>query len=577
MIPCRAKGCLTKLIRNLARTACLRRNRGRAKHKRDAEYQSHKELPSKRAPKERSKTSKKVHTWKKYTTSKKDALLAKLCYDSFIMEHPPSPDLLGKTAPNLSRQTWWIASLFAVAVAMGAAVGARWSYLSNHASPEVLAAQEQTPFFGGMRKWLFGSQAPAGMAGKQDPAEDKRLTVLFLGIGGPGHEGSNLTDSILLTSIDLETKKVGILSLPRDLAYPLDGGRFEKINAVHAYAEQQAPGEGAIRTAHAFSELLEVPIDHVVRVDFRGFVKFIDALGGITVNVETSFTDTTYPSSSPPNSWKTVSFKKGVQTMDGERALIYARSRHGNNGEGSDFGRSRRQQLVMLAVREKLLSLNTLSDPGKLADMYRVVSSHVQTNLSVWDMLAFAPLARDFEPQNITMNVLTDAPDGLLTSGNVGGAYMLFPKQRDWSEIRAIAQNPYTSAEARAEQKQPQETVKLEIKNGTFKTNFAAQVAAKLEQNGYEIGTLGNAGKRGFERTAIYDLTGGKKPAELLRLQKELRADIVTLTPEQLTAGNAGSYRTFLLDTNTQERVYSQTTDFVLILGEASFAFVDQR
>ena len=493
------------------------------------------------------------------------------------MEHPPSPDLLGTTKPDLSRQTWVIAGLFAVAVAMGAAVGARWSYLSNHAPQEIANAQQNTPFFGGMRKWLFGTQITPEGGDTQDPTQDKRITVLLLGIGGPGHEGSNLTDSILLASLDMETKNVGILSLPRDLAYPLDGGRFEKINAVHAYAEQQAPGEGAIRTARAFSELLEVPIDHVIRVDFRGFVKFIDALGGITVDVERAFTDTTYPSSTPPNSWKTVSFKKGVQTMDGERALMYARSRHGNNGEGSDFARSKRQQLVMLAVREKLLSLNTLADPGKLADLYRVVSGHVQTNLSVWDMLAFAPLAKEFTPQNITMNVLTDAPDGVLTSGNVGGAYMLFPKRQDWSEIRAIAQNPYSTPASREQQHQPQESVRLEIKNGTFKTNFAAQVAAKLEKGGYEIGALGNAGKRGFERTAIYDLTGGKKPAELLRLQKTLQADVVTLAPDQIVTGNSGSYRTFPLDATTQERVYSQTTDFVLILGEASFAFVDQR
>ncbi len=408
-------------------------------------------------------------------------------------------------------------------------------------------------------------------------AQEGRMNILVLGIGGAGHEGSNLTDSILLASIDTETNKIGVVSLPRDLAYPLGSGRFEKINAVHAYAEQDAPGEGAIRTAQAFSHLLEVPIDHVVRIDFQGFKTFIEAIDGISVNVETSFTDPTYPTTNPPNGWKTVSFKKGLQAMNGEQALIFARSRHGNNGEGSDFARSRRQQLVMLAVREKLLSLGTLSDPGKLANIYRAISDHVQTNLSVWDLLKFAPMAKDFSRENMTLTTLTDAPDGVLTSGNVGGSYMLFPKEPDWSQIREIVQNPFQTRTQQIAAVRPEETIKLEIKNGTFRTNFAAQAAAKLETSGYEIMNLGNATKRGFERTSIYDLTGGKKPKELARLQKLLQADVVSLTADQLKTGNAGSYRTFPLDTTTEERSYSQTTDFLLVLGEASFAFVNAR
>lgn len=491
------------------------------------------------------------------------------------MDHTPSPDLLRAMEGRFKKQTVIIALVFMGLVATFSAYAARWSYLSN----QQLAANHQTaphlPIISDVRRLLFGEGASA--IAPTFPSEKNRLNILILGIGGAGHEGSNLTDSILIASVDLEKKRVGLVSIPRDLAYPLGSGRFEKINAVHAYAEQEAPGEGAIRTAQAFSQLLETPIDHVVRIDFQGFTKFIDAIGGITVNVETGFTDPTYPVGDKSGAVKTVTFKKGAQTLNGEQALMFTRSRHGNNGEGSDFARSRRQQVVMLAVREKLLSLGTLADPGKLADIYRVVSEHVQTDLSVWDLLKFAPLAKDFSQDKVTMTTLTDAPDGVLTAANVGGAYMLFPKQPDWSEIRTIVKSPFDTATIRKQEERPKETVRLEVKNGTFRTNFAAQAAAKLERNGYEIGTLGNAARRGFERSAIYDLTGGKKPAELARLQRLLNADVVSISPEQVVSTNNGSYRTFPLDKDVLERVYSQNTDFLLILGDASFAFVEAK
>lgn len=485
---------------------------------------------------------------------------------------PRSPDLLQAAEGQFKRQTTIVTVVFMLLVASASAYAARWSYLSNHQDAAQQARANSLPVFQDLRRLLFGTQIPPS---DQPPQSEHQMSILILGIGGPGHEGSNLTDSILLASVNLKEQKVGLVSIPRDLAYPLGGGRFEKINSVHAYAEQDAPGEGAVRTAQAFSQLLETRIDHVIRIDFQGFTKLIDAIGGITVTVENGFTDPSYPSNNPPNSWKTVSFKKGVQEMNGERALMFARSRHGNNGEGSDFARSRRQQIVMIAVRDKLLSLGTLTDPNKLADIYQAVANHVQTSFSVWDLLKFAPMAKDFSRQNMTLNVLDDRPNGVLTSATVNGAYMLFPKQPDWSEVRHIVQNPFSTDTTRKEAVRPQESIRLEIKNGTFRTNFAAQAAAKLEKNGYEITNLGNAAKRGFEQTAIYDLTGGKKPAELARLQKLLQANVVSISQNQLKQEENGTARLFPLDTETTERAYSQTTDFLLILGEASFAFVE--
>lgn len=478
---------------------------------------------------------------------------------------------------RIHRQTYIIGGVFALLVAVVSGLGAYASYRSVQRGTSVLGEVGDVPVIADIRRLMFGQDSNA-LA--EQPAKSDRMNVLLFGVGGEGHDGPQLTDTIILASIDLKDKKVAMLSIPRDTAYPLGGGRFEKINSVQAYAEQEHPGEGARVAADALGKLLEVKIDHVVRIDFSGFAKFIDAIGGVDVNVERAFTDPQYPTED--EGWMTVSFKKGMQHFTGTQALTYARSRHGNNGEGSDFARSRRQQLLMLAVREKLLSLQTLSNPTKLSSLYSVISSHLQTDFTLWDFLQVAPLAKDFSREQITMRVLTDAPDGELVAANVAGAFMLFPKEPDWSQIREIAQNPFVTSTqiqvavtASDKKTTPeQETVKLEVKNGTARTGFASQVAAKLERSGYEIMAFGNAVRRGYERTVVYDLTNGKKPAQLSVLRRLLQADVSTISP---TPDPADPKRPKILlnDGLAPERLSAPNVDFLIILGEASDAFIN--
>lgn len=474
---------------------------------------------------------------------------------------------------GMHRQTYLVGGVFAVFVALLSGLGAYASYRSVKGGTTVLSEVGKAPIISDIRRLVLGRSTN----NDAHPVVRDQMNILLLGIGGDGHDGAQLTDTIILASVHLKEKKVALLSIPRDTAYPLGGGRFEKINAVQAYAEQAEPGEGARRTADALGKLLEIDIHHVVRIDFAGFSRFIDAIGGIDVNVERSFVDPQYPTAD--DKWTTVSFKKGVQHFSGEQALTFARSRHGNNGEGSDFARSHRQQLIMIAVREKLLSLQTLGDASKLSALYSVVSSHIQTDFTLWDLLQVAPLAKDFSPERMTLRVLTDAPSGELVAANVGGAFMLFPKDPDWSDIREIAQNPFAAPGAAQVKTSPakdgaSEPIKLEVKNGTARTGFASQVAAKLERSGYEVVAFGNAGRRGYERTVIYDLTNGKKSAEVSVLRRLLQADVATILPRR----DANDGRTWL-DLNDglpAERLASANADFILILGEASYAFVNQ-
>lgn len=466
------------------------------------------------------------------------------------------------------RKTLALAGVFTLFVTMIAFVGAAASYQSVSHGTSVMTEFSRLPVINEARQFVFGSSALDAntLTGKTDN-EPNLLRILVLGISGPGHDGSLLTDSIMLATVDLDTKKVGIVSIPRDTAYPRVDGTFEKINAVHAYEEQDHPGEGAVRTAQKFSDFFGVNIDHVVRIDFRGFAAFIDAIGDVNVDVEKSFSDNQYPT--PDDLWQTISFKKGPQTMDGATALIYARSRHGNNGEGSDFARARRQQLIMLAVRQKLLSLNTLADPGKLANLYQAVTSHLQSDMTPWDAIKLAPLVQDFKPENITSKVLTDAPDNELVAATVNGSFLLFPRANNWTRIKEIIKDPFASTEQR--EKDAPKLSRIEVKNGTLHTGLALQISNNLNIDGFSAQNMGNAIRRNYARTLLVDLTEGKKSDELAKLRRQLNAD-VSLSSVTTTVGADGVKRRVVYTAaSNQETIYNEDTDFLILLGESSY------
>ncbi|MDF1497711.1 MAG: LCP family protein [Patescibacteria group bacterium] len=484
------------------------------------------------------------------------------------MSNEISVDFLETSADRGARKkTMLIAVFFACFVGVLATLGAAASYRAASNGTSVFAEFGRLPGIAEIRQFA-NTEGPMG-ANAFGKTPDDRINILFLGVGGENHDGGKLTDTIILSSYDTKENKFAMLSIPRDLAYPIGNSQFRKINTVHAIYEVSNPGEGAEKTAEAFSKLLAVRIDHVVRVDFDGFSKFIDALGGIDVNIERGFTDNSYPTDN--HKYQTISFEKGPAHLDGNMALKYVRSRHGTNGEGSDFARSRRQQIVIYAIRDKLLSMGTLANPKKLSELYGVVSDNLQSDLSAWDMIALAPEASKLDKNQITMRVLTDAPDGELVPANVNGAYMLFPRKPDWSEIRAIATNPFITKEQEKQELQPQTEVVLEIKNGTNYEGYAFRVSQQMKNLGYQVPDIGNAKHRGYERSIIYDLTGGALPEELVRLKKLIDADISSATPRDIADSDERSITTEDMATET---LTSPKTQFLVILGESSLGLI---
>ncbi len=463
------------------------------------------------------------------------------------------------------RSTMLVAGVFTLLVGILSAVGAGASYRSATKGVSVFSEVGNLFSFADLRNLVWNDKN----ANSRDifATPDGRLNLLILGIGGTGHDGPELTDTSLYLSYDRANKKLGIVSIPRDLAYPLGDGKFEKINSVNAYEELAAPGQGAKKTAEAFAKLFDIRIDRVVRIDFKGFETFIDALDGIDVDVEKSFTDMQFPTDNDgpnPYKWTSVTFAKGIEHMNGKRALTYTRSRHAGGGEGSDFARSRRQQRVIQAVRERLLSIGTLANPRRLMDLWTAVSKHVQTDMSVWDLLKLAQDAGTDSNLTLTNQVLTDDPNGELVDGTVEGAFMLFPRRSDWSEIRAILANPFESKRQFAEL-QRAKGVLLEIKNGTLKTGAAALLTATLERNGYEVLSTGNARLRTYEHTVIYDLTNGARVDELAKLKKFLNADVAS--------GSAA--QGILYPDGSRETLTATSAQFLVILGQSGLNLAD--
>lgn len=299
-------------------------------------------------------------------------------------------------------------------------------------------------------------------------ASNERVNLLLLGIGGGTHDGPNLSDSIIFASINSKTNKVLLVSIPRDLW--IDDLKA-KINTAYAYGEEKQKGGGIVLADAAVSKVVGQPIDYTVRIDFAGFVKAVDMVGGIDVNVERTFDDYAYPITGKeedtcghapeeidklateaseleafPCRYKHIHFDKGLRHFDGQTALEFVRSRHALGPEGTDFARSQRQEKVIQAFKQKVLSVGTLLNPIKLVGVYTAFSENIDTDIQQSEFDDFIKLAQKMKGAKISSAIL-DAGDsttdrsGLLIhpddASGYEGQWVLIPMAgaSDYSEI----------------------------------------------------------------------------------------------------------------------------------------------
>ena len=412
----------------------------------------------------------------------------------------------------------------------------------------------------------------AESSGKKLKGEEReRINILLLGMGGEDHNGSKLTDTIILTSIKPKENKASMISIPRDLTLPVAGRGWRKINSINAYAEYNGE-DGGLALSQTLSDTLDIPIDYYVKADFQGFVDVINELGGVEVEVEDTLNDYKYPiqgreAAEDYNSrYEHLHIEEGKQEMDGELALKYVRSRHAQGPQGSDFARARRQQKVLQAAKRKFEDTNMLLKPKLISDIMGELGDHVQTNLKPWEMVKLWKRGKDIGPENIKKEVLDNGPAGLLAAQTTEkGAYILTPRSGDFSEIRYLVKkifSPEKDGGTEKEKKKAEvEGVDISVRNGTWINGLAGRTAMELEKKGFNVVRVGNSSKKDFETSVIYDIAFGEKTEALKALKEEIDANISFDLPKWLKED---------INKDVEGEKDPAQPDFILILGRSA-------
>jgi len=352
----------------------------------------------------------------------------------------------------------------------------------------------------------------------------ERVNILFLGIDRRDNDpGPWRTDTMILFSIDPTSKTISMLSIPRDLWVALPGlNRSDRINTAHVWGDQyQLPGGGPAFAKKTVQYNLGIPVHYYVRLDFAGFVKIIDAIGGIDVDVPRDIIDDEYPT--PDYGKMRLVIKAGRQHMDGELALQYARTRH----QYGDIDRARRQQQIIAAARDKILSLDF--PLARIPEQLSILGDSVQTDMNLEEMYAIAQAARQIPQENLQSGVIDETM--VISWQTPSGADVLVPKQemvRDLITRLFPPATPQVSLGPLGDRdKLAEEAARIEVQNGTQTAGLASRASTELRSLGYNVVRYGNADRFDYSSTVIICYNEKRYTVESLK-------DYFKLTDEQV-------------------------------------------
>lgn len=373
---------------------------------------------------------------------------------------------------------------------------------------------------------------------------DGRINILLLGRGGGAHDAPDLTDTMILASVDPVNHTATLISIPRDLWVQVAGQGSMKINAAwetgeFKYLRKVDPGSTDPRAIKAgFDEVdkvvtnvLGVPINYNVIVDFQAFKQAVDTIGGITVNVPEDLYD---PTMAWENHWNPLLAKAGVQNFDGTQALIYVRSRE----TSSDFARSLRQRTTMLAIKDKVDSVGTLSNPIKIAGLINAFGNNVASDLSISDASRLYSIVKQVPNTSITSVGLSDPPNNFITTGPMNGQSIALPRAGlfEYSAIQAYIRTQLKDGYIL------KENSKVLVLNGTTTANLATIKAAELSTYGYNVVATGDAPHIGWVQTTVVDLTKGQAKYTKNYLEKRYGITAMTTLPDASIQTNGADF-----------------------------------
>lgn len=322
------------------------------------------------------------------------------------------------------------------------------------------------------------------------------------------HDGAQLTDSLMIMSVDQNAKNAVTMSLPRDLKVGREACYTGKINEVFACASNNGKNEeaGATAVMKELSTISGMEMHYYVHVNWGSLVQIVNALGGITVTVDDDINDYYYTG---------IRMKAGVPTvLDGEKALGLARARHGS--VGGDFTRGENQQKVLVGIKNKIAEKGL--DIPAMINLVNVLGDNLRTNVNIEEIKTAAKVFLNFNPANIASAPLTGLSDGDLVknaSFPVGGLDISFV-------IPSAGAQNYTKIQQYLDSKiadysDSPATSRILVLNGTNESGIAANEKLELEKAGFRVTGTGNAPTGEYtEKVIVYNLNNKEQTKQKL-------------------------------------------------------------
>lgn len=378
--------------------------------------------------------------------------------------------------------TWqkWVLGIF-VAVSTGLIIWLIWGiyiFFSHFSLSEVLL--------------LFGHL---------DTDEYNRTQILLLGSGDANHDSPDLTDTILVLSLNHDEESVSMLSVPRDLWIDIPGHGGSRINRVFQDYQKEYGRSGALEIVEeSVGRIIKQDIHYYAKVDFKVFKDLVDTVGGIDIEIPNKYCDYEYPDEELVG-YDPFCIEKGVHHIDGEMALRLARSRHGVHLDendnimalSSDFDRAGRQQQILMGVKTRVKESGILSSPTGIKELYDTFINNVETNLGFREIWALAGFGVKLKNENLARAVLLDNSETRFGSflynpprDLYSGASVLRPRGESFEKIQEF------TAMFFSEPKFFVEKPRIELLNGTGTPGLAQSVSDDLVPFGFNVVSLGN-------------------------------------------------------------------------------------
>ncbi len=369
------------------------------------------------------------------------------------------------------------------------------------------------------------------------------FNVLLLGVDrrDDPEEGVR-SDTLIVVHVDPREQWAGMLSIPRDSVAAIPQLGQQKINVAYSYGYMHAedlygygidPSEaGGALAAETVEAFLGISIDYIAQVDFRGFERIVDTIGGVTVDIPRPLLDPEYPTDD--FGYERVYIPAGLQVLDGRTALRYARSRHSSN----DFDRSRRQQQVLHALLNEVRQRGLFEQAALLPDLARDLEQSVATTLPISDLAVLRGLAdigQSLTSDRIVQLSINPNDVGMLSEH---GSDIYWDQDDVAMQVARLLAGPSASAEV----------ARIQVQNGIGVQGLATRVSSYLTQNGFLMASAGDAPHQ-FEHSLIIDYTG--RPLNRQRLADLLGIDPRYIHEQPQTDDPPAPYR----------------TDIVLVLG----------